>query len=924
MGADGPAGGAVARVRQAEAEVLAARLAQAGNGRGGAVAVVGEAGAGKTWLCAGLGRVALEQRFRVVSVRAVASETTLTYGALHDVLEPLLDRSSILTEAHRRVLLTALGYDLGPPVEPLTLRVAALALLAAAAAARPLLVIVDDAHWLDEASWAVLQFCARRLAHDPVLLVFSMRPRPDRPPTADASGPDGTEVLELGPLPAPEREAVVRAVAGDGLSGAAVEAIVASSGNPLVLAETARTASGLVGMVHPMPAPMAVGAASPPLFGHRIDALPPATRRALGVRAADEAAPLDVFDAVLGHLGSDRSVLGPAVAAGLLEGERAVFCHPLAAAAALDALAASDRVVLHRLYAELWARQGDEERALRHREAAAAPPAAADYEHVAERARRRGAPGVAAAAYREAARLAVEPAVQARLLVRSAECSAQAAQHQDAARTLAELDGLDVTGDLLNDHALLRAQGLMWRGQLAEAQNVLTEAAEDVRLRDPLQAVLYLTEVVNLRVMAGDGTGALGVAEAALSIGRSGDGLAASFATATFARLLCLTGEGRVGRNGIRLMRSTLSVLYEFPASTALTGTAQILGWMEHDELAIEVFERARTDERLPIQERPFLLAGEADHAWRLGRPAAALARALEARDLAIELGHHAGYERANIARAAALLGRVELEPNAQAALQLADRAGIGSLGGAAAGALGSAALVDGRPEEAVRLLRRAMTYVTGGDPCVLRIEPELIEALLRLGDREAARVEQAAFAEAAARTRGRWIRAAAARCEAQLRSGDDADAAFEQAVALAEAEPSPIEQARAHLRWGESLLDRGDRVRAIDRLQRAATLYERAGAAPWAALADAALQRAGRRRDAARRLELSSHELQIAALVAEGLSNRQIAERLFVSPKTVEYHLGNIYRRHRFRSRVALTRAFLGQDGGPAVAGNR
>ncbi|MEZ5233720.1 MAG: helix-turn-helix transcriptional regulator [Acidimicrobiales bacterium] len=106
--------------------------------------------------------------------------------------------------------------------------------------------------------------------------------------------------------------------------------------------------------------------------------------------------------------------------------------------------------------------------------------------------------------------------------------------------------------------------------------------------------------------------------------------------------------------------------------------------------------------------------------------------------------------------------------------------------------------------------------------------------------------------------------------------------------------------------------------------MQRAATLYEKGPAAPWAALADAALQRAGRRRDAARRLELSSHELQIAALVAEGLSNRQIAERLFVSPKTVEYHLGNIYRRHRFRSRVALTRAFLGQDGGPAVAGNR
>ncbi|MEZ5233718.1 MAG: AAA family ATPase [Acidimicrobiales bacterium] len=284
MGADGPGGGAVVRVRRAEAEVLAARLAAAGNGRGGAVAVVGEAGAGKTWLCAGLGRVGLDHRFGVVSVRAVASETTLTYGALHDVLEPLLDRSSILTEAHRRVLLTALGYDLGPPVEPLTLRVAALALLAAAAAARPLLVIVDDAHWLDEASWAVLQFCARRLAHDPVLLVFSMRPRPDRRPPADASGPDGTEVLELGPLPDPEREAVVRAVAGDGLSGAAVEAIVASSGNPLVLAETARAAAGLVGMVAPMPAPMAVGAASPPLFGHRIDALPaghtPGARRA--------------------------------------------------------------------------------------------------------------------------------------------------------------------------------------------------------------------------------------------------------------------------------------------------------------------------------------------------------------------------------------------------------------------------------------------------------------------------------------------------------------------------------------------------------------------------------------------------------------------------------------------------------------------
>lgn len=900
-------------VREAELDRLRQLLLEARAGRGGAALVLGEPGAGKTRLVERLREHAERiERFRCTVARAVPAESALTYGALHDALQPLLGELGRLTEAHRRVLLTALGYDLGPPVEPLALRLAVLGLLAAVSTRQPLLVVVDDVHWSDPESESVLQFCARRLAHDPVLLVCTMRPGYGR------DGFDTAETVELAPLARGERRALVREVAqgaAGGLDDAAVDRIAATSGNPLLLSEATRAAVGTRRRaVRPARAAPGPAGSSPPVFHGRIAALDDRARRALAAAAADESAPAEVLDAVLGALGVDRDALRPAFDDGLLLGEgRGAFCHPLAAAAALEGVSPAVRAEVHGRFAEAWAAAGAAERSLRHREAARNRVAPSDYVLVAERAAQRGAPAVAAAAYREAARLQAVPGEQAKLLLRSAEAYARASRLEDAATTLAEFDTLDVTRETLSDAALLRAQGLLWRGQLGDALALLERSAVEVGVTDPFKAVLYLTEVTNLHVMMGDGVAALAVAEQSVIVGRRGDEVSAAFATATFGRALSLTGEGRVRRNGVQLMVSTLHVVMNLPGATALSGTAQLFGWMEDYGRARALFRLVSERDSVPLQERPFLLAGEADLLWRSGNPAGAFALAVEARDLAVELGHHGGYERATAARAAAMLGRGECEHLARGALDLADRAGIRSLGGTAAVALGSMALAAGQVDDALRWLRRASGYVVGGDPCIIRIEPELIEALVQRGDGAEARAVLRGFLDAAERTQGRWIRAAALRCEGQLRVGDDADAAFEEAAALADAEPSPVEQARTYLRWGESLLARGARVQAVDRLQRAATLFERAGAQPWSEQADSALRRAGRPRAPAHRLELSSHELQIAALVAEGLSNRQIAERLFVSVKTVEYHLGNIYRRHGLRSRVALTRAFLG-----------
>lgn len=905
-------------VRVAELDRLRQHLLEARAGRGGAVVLVGEAGAGKTRLAQRLQDHAERiERFRIASARAVPSESALTYGGLYDAVEPLLGDLGRLTEAHRRVLLTALGYDLGPPVEPLALRVAMLGLLAAASARQPLLLVVDDVHWLDAETASILQFCARRLRHDPLLLVFTIRPGFDR------SGFDAAETVELGPLTMPERRVLVREVAAGILDDGAVERIAASSGNPLLLCEAARAAGGggrRGSSASLRPGPASVGTL-PPVFHGRIAALDERARLALAAAAVDESAPAAILDVVLDALGIERAGLAPAFDDGLLLGEgRGVFCHPLAAVAAIEGVSTAVRAELHAHFAEAWAAAGAAERALRHREAARDRPGVADYVQVADRAAQRGAPAVAAAAYREAARLEGAPGEQAKLLLRSAEAYARAARLQEAATTLAELDGLDITRETLSDTALLRAQGLMWRGQLAAALELLMTSAAEVSATDPFKAVLYLTEVTNLHVMMGDGPSALIAAERTVDAGHGGDQLSAAFSTATLGRVLSLTGEGRVGRNGLQLMVATLPVVMSVPGAMALSGTAQVFGWLEDYSRARELLGRLAERGSIPLQERPFADACEADLLWRTGRLSASFAHALEALELAQELGHHAGYERATAARAAALLGRSDCDLLAQSALELADRAGIRSLGGTAAGALASLALAAGRVDDAVRWARRATGYVVGGDPCIMQIEPELIEALVQRGDVAEARVVHREFLDAAERTQGRWIRAAALRCEGQLRAGQDADAAFEEAATLADAEPSPVEQGRTYLRWGESLLARGARVRAVDRLQRAATLFERAGAQPWSDHTDRALRRAGRPRTPAPRLELSSHELQIAALVADGLTNRQIAERLYVSIKTVEYHLGNIYRRNGLRSRVALTRAFLDPAGGDPV----
>ena len=883
-------------------------LAEAREGRSGALVLSGEPGIGKTAL---LDYAADRAKgMTVLAARGIESEAELPFAALADLLRPVMGLIERIPEAQAAALEAALA--LGPPAagDGFTVCAGVLSVLAAAADEAPVLVLIDDAQSVDRSSMQAVLFAARRLDAEGVALFVARRHGSDM----DMSGLAELDVSGL------DREAALALLERSGrVSTAVADELIASSGaNPLALIEVPSllTDAQLAG-TEPMDAPMPTGDALERAFMQRVAKLPNQTQRALVVAAASGSSDLDEIVAAVERADLEADALDAAELAGLtvVDGSRFAFAHPLLRSAVYHGATALTRRAAHEALAG-----GSDERRPWHLAAAASQPDAslADaLERSASSASRRGGHAEAAAALETAARLAEDDDGRARLLRDAAEEAWRAGQ---STRALGLLD--DALVQASDPGVVARLQHLygvieMWNGSPLAASERLTVQADLIAASDPRRSARLLTDAAWAGFMAGEVIASRAAAERATAQSEPGGGFAEVLAGGLLGIALLLNGERREAEPLLRRHQPLLDDARFVDRGFAVVWPAALaLVWMEEHDKAREVFgrvlERAR-EQSIP-SVLPYTLVGLAELDFRTGAWAPAYANATEAVTLARQTQQPVSlaFALASLARIEAAQGRHDdCRRHAMEAFESAE-GGAGSVVVYAAAALGLLELGAGRIEEAIEHLSRVRTDVeTHGlmHPNVIQWAPDLIEALARAGRRDEALELLASFEHAAEASLSTWALGAAARCRSLL-----ADEGFEADVAKAlehqEALGAQFEIARTELCLGERLRRARKRKEARAVLRSAIERFERLGAAPWVERANAELRASGETVQPGAVIatnELTPQELQVALAVAKGATNREAGAALFLSPKTIEAHLGRVYRKLDIRSRTEL-----------------
>jgi len=911
--------------RAVETDALEGVLAAIRDGLSGVLVLRGEAGVGKTALLDWAARQAGD--VQVARVAGAEAEMDMGFAGLHQLLVPFLSGLDGLPTPQRQALGSAFGLVDGPPPDRFLVGMAALTLLTDAAATQPVLCLVDDAQWLNQVSIEVLGFVARRLYAEPVGMVFASREVEER-----AVVLTGLPELTIGGL---GEEAVHELLATS--AAAQVDRQVSfriaadTAGNPLALVELAAelTAAELSG-AEPLDWPLRFRGRLEELYRSRVRALPGGTQTLLLLAAADPTGePALIWNAAR-TLGIDPEAGQVAEVERLVSWEpRVRFRHPLIRSAAYYAALAAARRGAHQALAAVTDPEVDPDRRAWHLAEAAAGPdeqVAAELERLADRARSRGGWGSSAAFLERAAALTPDEDHQARRMLAAAENRLVAGE----ALAARELLGL-ATPRLADGPARARARRLEGKslyaaGQMPEATSVLLDAA---RMLQPSETRLARDTLLDAFVAAqSSGQPEAGMAEFLRAI-RSAPKVAGS--RATVADLL-LDGFAAMGERryqaGAALLRRAIAPLaagQPIPddALPHLMAVSQAAGMLYDDSARYQMEKRwvAELRDRGAIAALLPALGTQLSAQVQEGRFADAEATLAEGRALSEAtgyraiLGPYAWQELWTLARrgqeadarplAARLLrefaGRDRYEVlRVQGALAVLEL-GLGNYAAALRHAL------DAVPQQNV------LGFVSFAD---------VVEAGTRCGEREAATGALEAFTPWALASGTDLALGLLARSRALLADDDQAEADYQLAIDHLQRCRLVPERARAHQVYGEWLRRQRRRRDARDQLRCAFEMFDEMGMTAFAGRARAELRATGERarpRSLGSPEVLTPQEAQIARLAAERLSNREIASQLFISDRTVEYHLHKVFRKLDVTSRAQLARTFPDHKQTPA-----
>ncbi len=897
--------------RDAELEAVRRLIATARLGVSGTLAVTGEPGVGKTALLdAALADVGEVQLLRATGIEA---ERQLPFAGLLQLLRPALPLIRELAAPQYAALSGALGLADATPGsgDRFMIGAAVLGLLSRCAEDGPVVVVVDDLHALDLPSAEAILFAARRLAADPVAVLLGARsPEADHLLT-------GVPVLPLAGLDDEAAAALAAQGAGGSVPAGLLEPLLArASGNPLALLELAGDDLDSLA-TDPADLPVRVPDTVAAAFARRLEQLGEECRTALLV-AAVCAGDLPVTTRACASLGVTSERLAEAEDTGLVtvRAGRVTFRHPLVRAAAYSGAGAQQRRAAHAAVAEALPESDVDRRAWHLSESLLMPDAdVADLiARAGERARSRTAYSVASGAFERAARLSPDPATRAERLLLAAE-TAWGAGLTERALALLDTHGREESVPAAQVRELaLRGAIAARTGHLADARQMLVAAAD--LSTDPAEQCVLIADAIHASFYLAGGQSAL----------QLGQRLAAISPQVTDARAQALgliaTGMAQImaGRQGgaddlrraVPLIQSTpelhadphrLSCVMLVPLflrdATEAGALRGFVDGVRHQAgvgaLPAVLFHVARDQATTSAWAE-----AEANYSEsvRLGEETGQVTEQLMSLAGLCWLQSRRGVDAACRATAATVLAHptTPFLPMAEAWVHFAT---------------GDLELSLGDPARAVESFGRLEQLMDKHELADVDLMPgpELVDALLRLGETGSAAAAAAAYQEAAERKSQPWALARAARAVGLAGDGDP-QPCFEQALALHAMTLDRFETGRTRLAYGEWLRRGGRRVDAREQLRAALDDFESLGAAGWAERAAVELAATGetvQRRDADPRTLLTPQELQVSLLLVEGRTTREAAAALFLSPKTVEYHLRKVYTKLDIGSRGEL-----------------
>jgi len=902
--------------RDVETARLAGMLDEARAGKSSSLVVSGSAGLGKSALLEEA--AARAEGVQVLRTAGLESESPLAFAALQRLLRPVMDRVAELPAPQARALRLAFGEAEGEAIDPFLVALATLSLLTEASESAPVLCLVDDAHWLDGASSDALLFAARRLLAEPVVMVFAARDDEEHP-----FAPTDVPQVRLDGLSREAAAALLRERTDHQVSDRVADQLATSTdGNPLALVElpaqlSADQLDGTSGLPESLPLSGRVERA----FLDRCRRLSQPAQTLMLLAAADDSRRLSVVLGAGEVLAVPAESLAELEAAGLLvvDADTVRVRHPLVRSAVYQAATGAERRSAHAALAEALVATGEPDRRTWHRAAACDGPdeaVAADLESTARRAERRGAHDSAAAAYHRAAQLTTAGELRAHRLFDAAR-TAYAAGQVGKALPLLEEAGLSADDPVLRaDLARLRGRIEVMVGSAVDAQRIFVRAAQDIAELDQERAVemaalagimrshgvdsgatlpdgvvdtapnasdtvrvqcFKLLARSTARDAAGDHAGAMAALQEALAVGLDTED---RDLWANLANMALHLGDQRAHRRYFDGMLSSARA----------------------DSVVMEVLYALH---RVALSE---LAAGDWRAAHRSAEDALSLARSIGHPGLTVT-------PLALLTLLAALEGSDDYGAQLDAAEQASAQHHLGIMELVVADLLrwakGVRAAHDGATGESFHHLEQLRV------PALTRLAAAArITAAVSADERDRAATWIAEVAELAEATGQPWAQAVAAYGRALLADPSDARDHYGASLEHHSRAHRAYDEACAQLACGEHLRRAGKRVEARGHLNRALDTFRDLRAEPLVARATRELRASGetaRQRNPSTLLQLTPTELHVAQLVSQGMSNKDVAAQCWISPRTVAFHLRNVFAKTGVTSRGELAQLDLG-----------